>query len=418
MKPLFKHCVLLDNRGYLSKYCKKDKEGKIHSGVTIDLDYEDYYAYPYDLAWRIPLTEYAEVPTLEYIKDGEIDSKITLREDQIPYVQELLVKPRGLFISKPGTGKTVMCLELIHISNLKTLVIVNTKFLLYQWKEECEKLLGYTPGIIGDGKFIVKDITIATFQTLSRSKEKLKEIHDKFTLTIVDECHHCPANTFKYVVGNIQSLFKLGVTGTHKRKDGLEFITDWMLSDHKLFNITDNTMKPEIVIVKTDIKIPSGESFVECLTNLSTIEKAITKITEMINKNPERNQLVLSLRLSTVERLAACYKDAIVVTGIEGDRENLNNRVLDSKLIISTILNEGVNIPNLDTLHLIHPSNNLPQLEQRIARINRPVEGKRVPLVFDYWYKHQKGVLGFNVESQQKTRLAYYKSKGYKIHEI
>jgi len=418
MKPLFKHCVLMDSRDYVRDYVKKDRDGKTHSAVTIDTDYEDLYAYPYDLAWRLPFLGFAEVPDLMYIEDGDLNSKIQLREDQIPYVQKLLLRPRGIFISKPGTGKTVMCLELINNSKLKTLILVNTNYLFHQWREECTKLLGYEPGLIGDGKFKVKDITIATFQTLARSPKKLEAVHDRFSQVIVDEAHHCPAQTFKYVLSNIQALFKLGVTGTHKRKDGLEFITDWMLSSHKLVNTTDNTMRPEIVIVKTGIPMSTGESFVECLTGLAENPELISSVAEMVNKNPARNQLVLSSRLSTVELLAKEFTDAIVITGEEGDRENLNERVLTDKLIISTVLNEGVNIPNLDTLHLVHPNNNIPQLEQRIARINRPVEGKRVPLVFDYWFKDSKAAHGFSTVTQQNLRLQYYKKQGYKVHEL
>ena len=418
MKPLFKHMVLIETKEYVTKYARRTPDGKTHSGVTIDSNYPDYYAYPYDLAWKLPLNDFAEVPDLTYIEDEEVNSSITLREDQLPNVIGLLKCPRGVFISKPGTGKTVMCLELINRTRLKTLILVNTSYLLYQWKEECTKLLGYEPGLIGDGKFNIKDITVATFQTLSRNKSKLDKIYDKFSLIIVDECHHCPAASFKYVLGNLHALFKLGVTGTHKRKDGLEFMTDWMLSDHKLINTEDNTLVPDIIIVKTGIKVPDGDSFVECLTELAIKKRLIDKIKEMVDRNPKRNQLVLTSRLSTVELLAARYKNAIVITGEEGDRANLNERVLRHKLIISTLLNEGVNIPNLDTLHLVHPNNNLPVLEQRIARINRPVEGKYTPIIFDYWYTHSTGAIGFNVEAQQQTRLQYYKKQGYKVYAI
>ncbi len=418
MKPLFKHAVLSDSKAYVSDYTCKTKDGKVHSGVTIDANYEDCYAYPYDLAWKLPMLEYEEVPNLEYIEDGKLNSIIELRDDQKPYVEALLKCPRGTFISKPGTGKTVMCLELISISNLKTLIIVNTGYLFNQWKDECKKLLGYEPGLVGDSKFKVKDITIATFQTLFRSREKLEKLYDKFSLVIVDECHHCPAQSFKYVLGNLNALFKLGVTGTNKRKDGLEFITDWVLSDHKLYNTNDNTLIPDIIIVKTGIKVPSGDTFVECLSELAIDERVLDKVSEMLERNPERNQLVLALRLSTIELLAAMYEDAIVITGDKGDRTNLDERILDSKIIFSTLLNEGANIPNLDTLHLVHPNNNIPLLEQRIARINRPVIGKETPIVYDYWYKHNKGTHGFNVETQQSNRLQYYKKQGYKVYEI
>jgi len=418
MKPIFNASVLFEGRDYVKFYTKKDRKGQTHSGVTIDSDFENMYAYPYDLAWKLPFADYSSTPEIKYIKDGVVKNSIVLRPDQAPYVEKLLKKPRGIFVSKPGTGKTVMCLDLIAKANLKVLILVNTLYLLEQWREECKKLLDYTPGMIGGTKFIVKDITVATFQTLSRSPEKLKHISNEFSLVIVDECHHIPALTFSQVLRGLNSIFKLGVTGTLERKDNLHFIAKWYLSDNIIVNTTDDTMQPEITIVRTNLKIPSGENFVESLTALGTSERVLNIVRSVVSDYSERLQLVLSSRVATVELLAKTYKNAIAITGMVGDRDNLNDRLLDSKLIISTLLNEGVNIPYLDTLHLIHPSNNLPQLEQRIARINRPVEGKPTPLVFDYWFKSNKKALGFNILTQQANRLAYYRKQGYQIYEI
>ncbi len=418
MKSVFSNKIMYASKEFLKAYTKKDKTGKIHTVVSLDKDYPEHYAYPYDLAWRLPFRDYLSVPDLMYIEDEPVNSVITLRDDQEPYVDQLLMCPRGIFVSKPGTGKTVMCLELISRMNVKTLILVNSAYLLHQWHEECTKLLGYEPGMIGDGKFKVKDITISTFQTLAKTEKKLTKIYDKFTLVIVDEAHHCPAATFKYVLGEIQALFKLGVTGTRERKDGLEFITEWMLSDRRLVNTTDKTMKPEIIIVKTGIQIPAGDTFVECLSGLGELEKVVEVVDKMVYRNIERYQLVLVSRLSTIELLALELPEAIVITGEEGNRKGLNDRVLEDKIIVSTILNEGVNIPRLDTLHLVHPSNNMPQLEQRIARINRPLEDKRTPIVYDYWYKSNKRARGFNINGQQHNRLNYYKKRGYTVHEL
>jgi len=417
MKPLFRGGVHSTDKSLVNYYKAKDKQGKIHVGVTIDTENPEYYIYPYDLAWRTNLEEYGEVPELHVIED-EIKSNITLRDDQEPYVQELSQCPRGVFISNPGTGKTVMMLELISRLKLKTLVLVNTSYLLHQWETECKKLLNYEPGIIGDGKYIVKDITIGTFQTLARSNAKLKEIKEKFSLVIVDECHHCPAATFKYVLSSLSVLFKLGVTGTFRRKDGLEFLTNWMLSDRKVINKTDNTLVPKIIRVNTGIKVHDGESFIESLSGLAEDKKLAEIITQMVKRNPERNQLVLSARLATVEILAEMNPNAIVLTGEQGDRNDLDKRLQQKKLIISTILGEGVNLPSLDTVHLIHPNNNIPQLEQRIARVNRPKEGKLLPLVYDYRYKSNRKALGYNVLKQQQERDKYYLKKGYKVYDI
>jgi len=416
MNNLFRHGALLTNKKYVSQYTKK-VENKVYSGVAIDDEYPDHIYFPYDLVWRIGV-DYFDPPPLHYITDT-LDCNITLKDYQQECMDQLAPEPRGIFISPPGTGKTVMGLWLIAQLNLKTLVLVNSIYLLNQWREECEKFLNYTPGLIGDGEYEVKDITIASFQSL-RKDERLRAVRNEFSLVIVDECHRVPANTFKTVLSNLVAYWKLGITGTYNRKDKLEFIADWMLSTRKVKNTYDDTMRPSVLIVNTGIRLEECDGYVDCLNNLEDNMQLIEKIEYMVGKcGEDRHQLIISFRLATVDILSASFPEAIIVTG-QTDREerkNLNERVLENKIIISTTLQEGVNIVPLDTIHLIHPNNNLPMLEQRICRINRPIDGKKTPFVVDYWYKHGKEK-GFNVESQQKERYNFYKQKGYKIYEL
>ena len=417
MKNIFKHGALLPTALYKKKYTKK-VDSKIYSGLGIDEEYPDYVYHPYDLVWEIGVDKFDETPKLMSIEE-KLDCNIVLRDYQYQCMKQLVKEPRGIFISPPGTGKTVMVLWLINELNLKTLVIVNSLYLLNQWVDECRNLLGYNAGKIGEGEFVVKEITIASFQSL-RKENRLEKVKDQFSFVVVDECHRVPASTFRFVLSNIEAYWKLGITGTYKRKDRLEFLADWMLSSKKVINEYDDTMRPSILIVKTGIKMPLCESYVDGLNILEDNMVLADKVKYMIERcGPDRHQLVISFRLATVDILSMYFPEAIVVTGKtdKEDRKDLNERVLESKIIISTTLQEGVNIPNLDTLHLIHPNNNLPMLEQRIKRINRPVEGKKTPLVVDYWYKHG-GEIGFNVASQQKERLRFYKRQGYKIYEL
>jgi superfamily II DNA or RNA helicase len=415
---LFKHGALIDNKKYMNRYVRK-VNNKYYSGIAVDEDYPDFFYYPYDLVWELGVENFDETPELKYIEQ-DVNSSIILRPYQQDCFEQLVAEPRGIFISPPGTGKTVVCIELIAELKLKTLILVNSVYLLNQWREEIERFTGFAPGKVGEGAFEINDITVATFQTL-RKRERLEEVRKTFSLVIVDECHRVPAATFRFVLSNLEAYWKLGVTGTYKRKDKLEFIADWMLSSKKVVNKYDDTMQPGIVIVKTGITLPACDGYTECLNLLEDDMRLLDKVEEMAIKGGEdRHQLIISFRLASVDILSLKFPEAIVVTGgtDKEDRENLNERVLDQKIIISTTLQEGVNIPNLDTLHLIHPNNNLPMLEQRIKRINRPVEGKKEPLVIDYWYNHGKGVKGFNVETQQKARMAFYKRQGYKIYAL
>lgn len=412
MSSIFSTGAYLQTKKYLQQYTKKI-DGTTYCGVGVK---DDYITYPYDLVWKLE-DEFDRRPPLQYIEE-EITTTIQLKDYQQDVIDQLIQEPRGILISPPGTGKTVMMLYLISALKFKTLVLVNSIFLLNQWKEECINFLNYEPGKIGEGEFSIKDITIASFQSI-RKEARLNQVKDKFTLVIVDECHRVPAATFRNVLNSIEAYWKLGVTGTYRRKDKLEFLADWMLSSKKVVNEYDDTMLPQVAIIKTGIELPLSDGYVDCLNNLEDNDILLKKVKELVDKGKDRHQLILSFRLESVDILARMFPDAIVITGSSTaeERENLNERIKDKKIIISTTLQEGVNIPNLDTLHLIHPNNNLPMLEQRIKRINRPVEGKKTPLVFDYWYKQGK-CIGFSVQNQQMIRLAFYNRKGYKVYVV
>ncbi len=412
---IFKEGALLKTDQYIKKYTKIIDD-KVHCGVIPSSNPIGYFQYPYALVHELGINYFDEVPELFYIEDDKVNSNIKLKDYQERAIAPFLEKPYGLLYSAPGTGKTIMGTELIARTNFSTLILVNSKFLLNQWYEVIKDTLGYEAGRIGGGHFLRKDITIATFQSIRKNLS----FFQIFSLVIVDECHHIAANTFKAVLSGLPIYWKMGLTGTYYRKDGLEFMANWFLGDRIIKNSVDDTLKPEIIIVETNVKVGKG-AFVESLTELAVNHDFLKFVVALVEKCQQQNrhQLIIPFRLSTVDILSEIFPEAIVVIGEtkEEDRANLNERIKNNKLIISTTLQEGADIPNLDTLHLIHPNNNLPMLEQRIKRICRTVEGKKTPLVFDYFYKTNSKA-EYNVINQQQIRLNFYKQQGYKIHVI
>lgn len=411
---IFSAGAVLNSKQYVKDFTKTVDE-RTHCGVIPypALLEKGYLQYPYSLVHKLGFDYFDEIPETHYI-EKDLYSNITLKNYQEDVVNQLIKSPYGILISAPGTGKTIMGVELIHRLSYKTLILVNSLFLLEQWYNVILEQLNYEAGKIGGGNYEFKDITIATFQTL----RKQKQLIDQFSLVIIDEVHHVPASTFRETLSNISALWKLGLTGTYKRKDGLEFLTNWFVGDNILENLIDDTLKPEIIIVKTGIKVDEGR-YVDSLSGLASNEQLIEIILNNVEKCANRKQLIIPFRLETVEILADALPDAIVVIGKteKQDRENLNERVLEHPIIISTVLQEGSDIPNLDTLHLIHPNNNLPMLEQRIKRICRTLKGKKTPLVFDYFFKDSHKA-EYNVESQQNIRLNFYKQQNWKIYVI
>lgn len=129
-------------------------------------------------------------PVSNYV-DG---SAIKFRPYQSPAINNLLNSgPEGVLVSPAGSGKTVMGLSLIPITQQPTLWLTHTDRLFKQCYERCKEFLpgiaSDSIGLIGGGKWSVGSIlTIAMVPTLVQNLEKTAELKNAFGSVVVDEC--------------------------------------------------------------------------------------------------------------------------------------------------------------------------------------------------------------------------------------
>jgi superfamily II DNA or RNA helicase len=159
--------------------------------------------------------------------------KMTLREDQEKAHEAFIrlnrnpLQRNGLIQLPTGMGKSVLGLAIAHTLSLKTLIVVHKDDLVIGWMNDIKEAFEgkVKAGLIKAQKRVIGDfITIATIQTLNRLKPaELDLLHDTFGLVIQDEAHHCPASTFS-VVSDFNSRYKLALTATPERNDGLTHV--------------------------------------------------------------------------------------------------------------------------------------------------------------------------------------------------
>ena len=160
---------------------------------------------------------------------------LELREDQekskVAYMYSVKKEkvPKSLIQLPTGKGKTILALNIASTLQQKTLILVHKDDLVTGWQKDIDLCFDreVVPGLIKAKKRVVgKQITIATVQTLSRmSEEELESYLDRFGLVIQDECHHVGLNIFN-IIDRFNSKYKLGLTATPKRGDGLDFVFD------------------------------------------------------------------------------------------------------------------------------------------------------------------------------------------------
>ncbi len=338
-------------------------------------------------------------------KKDSIDylSEITLQDHQKIALEKVREKDFGVIVSPPGSGKTVIGLEIIAEKRQPALIIVHRKQLFDQWVERIQDFLKIPKKDIGQignkKKKIGKQITIAMIQSLSRINN-LKELSKVFGTIIIDECHHIPAKSFREAIVNFSAFYLYGLTATPKRKNN-----DQKLIFIYIGNILHQVNQHDFLAernIKTEINIKDTELFAPFdykIDNYETISQILIHDTQRnslilndIENNVKRFKtiLVLSERKAHVDILNLYLKDkyeTITVYGddSEGSRKTKIKQIKQGhfKIVISTgqFFGEGIDISNLECLFIVYPFAFVGKLIQYIGRIQR---SKNPPVIFDY----------------------------------
>lgn len=350
-------------------------------------------------------SEYIPIKIIdERCKQDEIivNSKIGLLPHQEEVLERAESKDFGVIVSPPGSGKTIIGLELIAQKKQPTLIIVHRKQLFDQWIDRIQNFLSIPKkqiGQIGNQKDkIGKEITVAMIQSLTRGD--LTELKNRFGMVIVDECHHIPAKSFREVITQLNCYYLYGLTATPKRKNNDEKLI-YVYIGNIIYEMTQKELleqqnsKAEINIRETELFVP----FDYKIDNYETVSQVLIfdtarngQILKDIDENISRFKsiLILTERKSHVNILNLYLKEKYETIAISGDdSERSRKSKLEQinqghfQIIISTgqYFGEGIDISALECLFIVYPFTFEGKLVQYIGRVQR--SGKP-PVIFDY----------------------------------
>ena len=355
-------------------------------------------------------------------KAVKFKSAIKLHNEQKKILSSIKDKTSGIIVSPPGSGKTIIALELIAKLGLPTLILVNRNQLLSQWVERTEQFLGIPKtqiGVIsGSKKKEAKEITIATLQSLGRYKN-LAELYDAFGVIIIDECHHIPAKTYRELIFSFKSGYLFGLTATHERKHGTEQITEFMIGpiiaemkkeDVSLPRTFEVTIYPTKMILPFRYKTDHYEVLAKVISFDSARNELIAK-TIFKEVKAKRKVLVLTERKEHIEVLNLYLRKEIETIAISGD-DGMHSRKIkfdqikagNFQVLLATgqLLGEGFDVYDVDTIVLAFPFSFEGKLVQYIGRLR----GEGMKHIIDF---HDQKVEF--LDRQFKKRNKFYKDK-------
>lgn len=350
-------------------------------------------------------------------------------------VQELMNSDNGIIAATTGFGKTVLAASLMAQREINTLIIVNRKQLIEQWKEKLAAFLDIDKkqiGQIGGGKNKPSQyIDIAMIQSLNRN-EKARENLSNYGQVIVDECHHISAITFEDVLRGVTAKYVYGLTATPDRKDGLQPIMSMQCGPiiYKVSAKKQSKVRPfRHILVPRYTKFKSALKDADKNTvNLGTELVKDAKRNEMIfddvltELDNHSTPIILTERIEHVQLLEKMFsgfvKNIVILNGNLSDKEKrkqlerLNDLVDKEALIIATgkYIGEGFDNDRLDCLFLVYPFSYKGILQQYVGRLHRLHPDKTEVKVYDY-IDHHVSLL----KNMYQNRSKGYRDLGYRI---
>ena len=327
---------------------------------------------------------------------------------------------KNLLVAATGTGKTIMAaLDYRRIAQEqggqpRLLFVAHRKEILQQSIHAYRNVMrdnDFGELFYGGQAPDRHEHLFATIQSV-QSRGLLESLGaDYWQVVVIDECHHIEAATFKKFVEVIKPKYLLGLTATPERADGKSILQHFdnrpdgtPAAQLRLWQALDDQLLAPFEYYACDDGIDyshipwkrAGETAAldNLLTGNDVRAKAIIRAWDRLVANPKAcKTLVFCVSVAHAEFMERKLKEfgivAKKVTGQSSAEERANiPRQLEKgefeAVVTVDLYNEGIDLPFVDTLLLLRPTQSISLFQQQIGRGLRHFQGKESCLVLDF----------------------------------
>jgi superfamily II DNA or RNA helicase/HKD family nuclease len=342
--------------------------------------------------------------------------------DALTVEREIHGSTRNLVVAPTGTGKTVVAaLDYLRLrrehGDLSLLFVAHREQILRQSRRTFREALGdgsFGTLLVGGHRPTDRRHVFASIQTLS-SSEARSLVGDDFDVVIVDEFHHAEAATYQRLLDSLQSRWLLALTATPERADGLDirrWTDDRTAFDMRLWHALDRQLLSpfqyfgiaDVVDYARQVRWTAGHydprSLGEVLTGNEARDRLIVRQVERIIGDPRRMRaLGFCATVEHAHAMAALFNrvgwSAVMIDGstpqYEREQHMAALRAGELTTIFSRdVFNEGVDIPEADTILLLRPTESVTVHLQQLGRGLRRHRDKDVCTVLDFVGQHRR----------------------------
>ena len=254
----------------------------------------------------------------------------------------------------------------------------------------------------------------ASIQSLSKA-DLANLAPDHFDVVVVDEFHHAAAPSYRKLLDHVRPAELLGLTATPERSDGLP-ILQWfdnrIAAELRLWDAVDQGRLCPFMYYGihdgmdlTEVPWRRGQGYdVNVLSNVYTASDAwarlvLTEVIRHVDNPKEMRALGFCVSVAHAEFMAHHFsKHGVASVAIWGDspeserRQALRDLAAGNVQVVFSVdlFNEGVDVPSIDTVIMLRPTDSPTLFMQQLGRGLRRFNGKPFCTVLDFVGTHRK----------------------------
>lgn len=347
----------------------------------------------------------------------DIEPRVHQKEilERLVVEREIHNRRKNLVVAATGTGKTIISafdFKEFQKENrgAKLLFVAHREEILKQSRQAFRGVLrdsSFGELWVGNHKPDHYNQLFVSVQTLNNQLNTLSLTSDFYDFIIIDEVHHISASSYRSVLEHFAPRILLGLTATPERLDGSNILSDFC-----------DTIAAELRLphaINERYLCPFQYFAIDDTVDLSNAkwEKGRyqpSELTELYTANDIRvNHILRNMEevigdLSSIKALAFCVtqdhaeymcekfllkgvKSGVLTSKNGQDRVSIRSQLVNGEinvLFVVDIFNEGVDIPEIDTVLFLRPTESLTIFLQQLGRGLRLVDGKDCLTVLDF----------------------------------
>lgn len=352
----------------------------------------------------------AEVPSLE-------EYRLQPNSMQVAFVANLQKlraegERRALLISATGTGKTYASAFALREDNpKKALFLVHREQIAKQAIESYKKVFGKTKtfGLLsGNSKDYEVEYLFSTMQMMAKTETLARFRKDEFQTIIVDEAHRIGANSYQNIMDYFEPQFWLGMTASPERTDGYDVyqafehniayeirlqqaLEENLLCPFHYFGITDLQIEGETIDEETGLRdfnrLASDDRVNYVIEQINYYGYSGDRVKGLIFCSSKKEAMALS------EKFNQRGYNTVALTGQDSQevRERAIERLVSENsmdkldyILTVDIFNEGVDIPEINQVVMLRPTESPIVFVQQLGRGLRKADGKEYVVILDF----------------------------------